>query len=92
MKIYRVYASYHQPSESGTKEYGYFSDEAVAVARAIDMAKCDYPFAVRHKVKIQQHGRSIEATCQGYEGDATWVNVDEIEVDQMIDRQMVGYT
>ena len=85
MTIYRVYESYHDSSESGTYEYGYFSSLDVALARAKGVwAQKNYPKGY----KVIDDGGLYAHT--GW--DSCLISISKIEVDQPINDNNCGYT
>ena len=86
MKIWRLYKPYHDSSESGTIEFGYYSTHERAKQRAVDVwNKSDYG-------EIGTADSSGSLHSQSGWGDSVSVYVSEIELDQDSDRNMCGYT
>ena len=85
MTIYRVYESYHDSSESGTHEYGYYTDleRAKQRARAVWKQK-DYP----EEYSVSEMGEL--SANNGFHW--TSISIREIEVDTDLDQNMCGYT
>lgn len=86
MTIYRVYRPYHESSESGTYEYGYYSSHDRAKQRALDVWK-EKDFG--NDYEVLPNGGLIE---HGAWGGTTVIYVDTIEVDNDCNDNMVGYT
>lgn len=85
MIIYRVHEAFHDPSESGTHEYGYFTTHDAAKKRALDVwVQKKYP----DDYKILPLGSLYAHT--GWEGVS--ISISEIEVDKAINDEVVGYT
>lgn len=85
MTIYRVYTSYHESSESGTHEYGYYSTLEAAKKRAKNvwaMEYAEYP-----------PEESAGGSLSYYDGwNSMNICVSSIEVDVDTENQVVGYT
>lgn len=84
MKVYRVYHSYHETSESGTKENGIYSTEEKARERAIEVAQ---------KISLPDTEITVGDGFVSFGSwDTTYINWDEYEVDKDIDMDFNGYT
>ena len=84
MKIYRVYESFHDPSESGTNEYGYYSTLELAKTRAKEVWAKKYP-----DIEYEEYDTSLYHR-------GTWdnisISIEQHEVDQDIAYTNIGYT
>ena len=84
MNIYRVYESYHDSSESGTIEYGYFSSFDVAKNLVVKLWKeKQYPDGY-------EEGPSGRGSYDGCCSCA--IHIREIEMDKEIREDCCGYT
>ena len=86
MIIYRVYESYHESSESGTVEYGYYSLHERAKQRALDVWKQKGYGGVD---EVSPSGSLYAQSGWGY---SAHIRVIEIEVDQDSNQDVSGYT
>ena len=85
--VYRVYESYHDSSESGTIEYGYYSSLARAKQRALEAWKQkDYG-----DIDEVYPCGSICGAPSGW-GSGPYIRVSEIEIDIDTQSNNVGYT
>jgi len=85
MKIYRVFTSYHESSESGTHEYGYYSTLDAAKKRARDVWAMTYAEYIPEELE----GGSLVSHTGWY---SLSITVSDIEVDKDTENQVVGYT
>lgn len=85
MKTYRVFTSYHESSESGTHEYGYYSTLGAARKRARDVWAMTYAEYIPGEL---ESGSLVSHT--GW--DSISITVSAIEVDKDTENQVVGYT
>jgi hypothetical protein len=87
MKIYRVYSSYHESSESGTYDYGYYTDHERAKQRAKDV------WANKGYGEYRPEDISPNGSIHVSDG---WgicsINVQSIELDVDTDHNTCGYT
>ena len=84
MIIYRVYTAFHEASESGTHEYGYFSnfDAAKKRAREVFAKNCQ-----------EEPIESDNGSLSYYDGWYSYsVNIERILVDKEMNETNVGYT
>lgn len=85
--VYRVYESYHDSSESGTIEYGYYSGADRAKQRALEVWKQkDYG-----DIDEVYPCGSICGVSNGW-SSGPYIRVSEIEVDTDTQCNNVGYT
>lgn len=85
MEIYRVYRSYHESSESGTVEYGYYSSLEAAKRRALEVWKTNYG-----DLEPEDLGNGSLYAATGW--DSVSIYVRPIEVDVVTEQTEVGYT
>lgn len=85
MTVWRVYEAFHESSESGTHEYGYFSDHERAKVRALTVwQRKQYP---------PEKEISEEGSLYAYDGwSSCSIRVERIEVDKELEESNVGYT
>lgn len=87
MKIYRVYHPFHSSSESGTVDYGYFSN--------LGMAKKRLKIVVKEFLDAEGEGIVQEEglyTVVDSFGDRDYFFIEEIDVDEEIEKKHIGYT
>lgn len=85
MTIYRVFTSYHESSESGTHEYGYYSTLERARNRARDVWAMEYAEYIPG-----EHPSGSLTSHTGW--DSISITVLAIDVDKDTENQVVGYT
>ena len=86
MTVWRVYRPYHESSESGTIEFGYYSTEERAKQRALEAwRENDYG-------DISEVDQSGSIHAQSGWGDSISIYVSEIEVDHDSNHNVCGYT
>jgi len=85
MTIYRVFTSYHESSESGTHEYGYYSTLGAAKKRAKEVWAMEYAEYIPEEL---ESGSLVSHT--GW--DSLSITVLAIKVDEDTENQVMGYT
>lgn len=91
MKIYRVYHPFHESSESGTIEFGYFStlEKAKEVLKqTIEFMKKD-GYWKDDDVEWDKDGLGYYLKGMQYESGAY---IQEFELDEEMQKETIGYT
>jgi len=89
MKVYRVYHPFHAPDESGTKEFGIFSDRN----KAVEILKKIYKKKKKENPEFRFAFKPKKGVLHVYDGFDSWsYYIEEFEVDEKIERKNIGYT
>jgi hypothetical protein len=89
MKVYRVYCPFHEPDESGTKEFGIFLDRN----KAVEILKKIYKKERKENPEDRFAFKPKKGALHIYDGFDSWsYYIEEFEVDEKIERENIGYT
>ena len=87
LKVYRVYSMFHESDESGSDEYGIFSDLDKAKDR---MRKVAQENITSHTVETEESDFCF--SIHNCWGDCLSVRIKEYELDINYDDRIIGYT